>query len=83
MFFMNLIDPNSGCLKAAPQLAEQFHLAGVDLNRSVDTACGSGVTACILALALHELGRTDTAVYDGSWSEWGAREDTPIATGPA
>jgi thiosulfate/3-mercaptopyruvate sulfurtransferase len=80
--FMNLIDPESGCLKPGLELAQQFREAGMDLRRPVDTTCGSGVTACILALALHELGRTDTAVYDGSWSEWGALEDTPVATGP-
>ena len=44
-------------------------------------SCGTGVTACVLALALFRLGRTDVAVYDGSWSEWGAREDTAVATG--
>ncbi|HLF98585.1 MAG TPA: 3-mercaptopyruvate sulfurtransferase [Methylococcaceae bacterium] len=83
LFFMNLVDAESGRLRAAPELAEQFRQAGIDLARPVTTTCGSGVTACILALALHELGRTDTAVYDGSWSEWGARDDTPVALGSA
>ena len=53
--------------------------AGVDLARPIVTSCGSGVTASVLALALHRLGRPDVAVYDGSWSEWGGRVDTPIA----
>jgi len=44
------------------------------------TTCGSGVTASVLALALFQLGRSDVAVYDGSWSEWGSRSDTPIET---
>jgi thiosulfate/3-mercaptopyruvate sulfurtransferase len=44
------------------------------------TTCGSGVSAAIIALALAAVGRTDAAIYDGSWSEWGARADTPIAT---
>ena len=42
------------------------------------TTCGSGVTACTVALALHQLGVPDVAVYDGSWSEWGGRGDTPV-----
>jgi thiosulfate/3-mercaptopyruvate sulfurtransferase len=54
--------------------------AGVDLARPIVTSCGSGVTASVLALALHQLGRPDVAVYDGSWSEWGGRSDTPIET---
>jgi thiosulfate/3-mercaptopyruvate sulfurtransferase len=52
--------------------------AGVDLDRPVVTTCGSGVTASVLALALFLLGRRDVAVYDGSWSEWGGRADTPV-----
>lgn len=52
-------------------------------ERPVVCSCGSGVSACVLAFALHRLGREDVAVYDGSWSEWGGREDTPIESGPA
>ena len=55
--------------------------AGVDLDRPVVTTCGSGVTACILTLALHLLGKRDATVYDGSWAEWGLRLDKPIAIG--
>ncbi len=50
----------------------------IDPEQPVVTSCGSGITAAILALALHRIGRPDAAVYDGSWAEWGGREDTPI-----
>jgi thiosulfate/3-mercaptopyruvate sulfurtransferase len=49
----------------------------------VVTTCGSGVTASVLALALDRVGHRAVAVYDGSWTEWGGRDDTPIATGEA
>jgi len=65
------------------KLQSLFEASGVDLARPVITTCGSGVSASLLALALARLGRPDVAVYDGSWSEWGARDDTPIATGVA
>ncbi len=52
-------------------------------DTEVICSCGSGVTACILAMGLHILGRDDVAIYDGSWSEWGMRRDTPIDQGPA
>ena len=54
--------------------------AGLDPGRPVVATCGSGVSAAVLALALYRLGRRDAAVYDGSWTEWGGRADTPIAT---
>lgn len=69
-----------GTLKAPDELGKAVAAAGIDLGRPVVTTCGSGVTASVLALALYVLGRRDVAVYDGSWSEWGARADTPIET---
>ena len=55
--------------------------AGVDLSRPVITTCGSGVTAAIINLALERIGKTDHALYDGSWAEWGAFGTVPVATG--
>ena len=60
-----------------------FQAAGVDLSRPIVTSCGSGLTACVLALALNRLGHHSVAVYDGSWAEWGGLADTPVETGPA
>jgi thiosulfate/3-mercaptopyruvate sulfurtransferase len=69
-----------GTLRSPGELRGAVQAAGVDLGRPIVTTCGSGVTASVLALALHLLGRPDVAVYDGSWSEWGGRADTPIET---
>jgi thiosulfate/3-mercaptopyruvate sulfurtransferase len=70
-----------GTLKSAQQLEAVFAEAGVDLSRPIITTCGSGITASLLALALARLGRDRTPVYDGSWAEWGGRDDTPVVTG--
>jgi thiosulfate/3-mercaptopyruvate sulfurtransferase len=69
-----------GTLLQEDQLRARFAAAGIDLERPIVTTCGSGVTAGTVALALCQLGREDVAVYDGSWSEWGARNDTPVET---
>jgi thiosulfate/3-mercaptopyruvate sulfurtransferase len=67
-----------GTLLGPDELRRAFEAAGVDLDRPVVTTCGSGVTASVLALGLHLLGREKVAVYDGSWSEWGGRPDTLV-----
>jgi thiosulfate/3-mercaptopyruvate sulfurtransferase len=70
-----------GTLLPAAELVRRFQAAEVDLDRPIVTSCGSGVSACAILLALETLGHRDYAVYDGSWTEWGGREDTPVARG--
>jgi thiosulfate/3-mercaptopyruvate sulfurtransferase len=79
--YATLLKPD-GTMKSATDIAKVFAAAGIDPARPVITSCGSGVTAAILTLALTTLGARDHALYDGSWSEWGAAPDTPVATGP-
>ena len=76
-----LIDPKTQTILPADALRARFIEAGIDLTRPVVTSCGSGVTACVLALGLHLLGHDRVAVYDGSWAEWGLPGDTPVETG--
>ena len=76
-------DPGTRQLKSAEELTALFRDAGVALDCPIITSCGSGVTACALAFALHLIGHPGAAVYDGSWSEWGLPGDTPIETGSA
>ena len=68
-----------GTMRAPEQIRQLFEMAQVDLNKPVVTTCGSGVTACILALGLATTGYERAAVYDGSWTEWSTAPDTPVA----
>ena len=72
-----------GTFKDKAGLKAAFEGAGIDLAKPVTTTCGSGITASVLLFALDLIGKEDTALYDGSWSEWGADPDTPKATGAA
>jgi thiosulfate/3-mercaptopyruvate sulfurtransferase len=69
-----------GTFRSATEIKARLAAAGVDGSLPVVTSCGSGVTACILTLGLRLAGLSDGAVYDGSWTEWGRRSDTPVET---
>lgn len=71
----------NGRFKSDAALEKAIKEAGIDPARPVITSCGSGVTAAVLALALDTVGTGKVALYDGSWSEWGARLDAPVETG--
>ncbi|WP_425418199.1 3-mercaptopyruvate sulfurtransferase [Oricola indica] len=73
----------NGYLKDIDGLRQTFTDSGIDPSRPVVTTCGSGVTAAVISLALESLGSDDHKLYDGSWSEWGSQDDTPVETGPA
>jgi thiosulfate/3-mercaptopyruvate sulfurtransferase len=70
----------AGRLVTPERIAALFASAGVDVDKPMITSCGSGVTAATLWLALDAIGKEPKALYDGSWSEWGSRDDLPIAT---
>jgi thiosulfate/3-mercaptopyruvate sulfurtransferase len=81
--YAELFDANTGAMKPLEELHKAFAGAGVDMARPIVTTCGSGVSALVLTLALYRLGVRGSALYDGSWSEWGLPDGPPVATGPA
>ena len=80
--FPELFDNETKTWKSTSEISEAFSAAGVDFEKPLVTSCGSGVTACTLALGAYLVGHKETAIYDGSWVEWGGDHDLPIETGP-
>lgn len=78
-----LLFDKDGRMKSREALGELFGDVGIDVRKPIICTCGSGVSAATIALALARIGKWETPVYDGSWAEWGALPDTPVATGAA
>ncbi|XP_054812431.1 thiosulfate/3-mercaptopyruvate sulfurtransferase 1, mitochondrial-like isoform X2 [Prosopis cineraria] len=73
--FFQLLDASQSLLPA-DEIKKRLDEEGISLDGPIMTSCGTGVTACILVLGLHRLGKSDIAVYDGSWTEWALQSDT-------
>lgn len=80
--YNRLFEASTGAMKSLDELRATFLGAGVNLDAPIVTSCGSGVSALVLTLALYRLGVRGSALYDGSWSEWGMPDGPPVATGP-
>ncbi len=78
VFYEDLFNADAS-LKPLEEVRQTFVQAGVVLDKPILTTCGSGITACILALALAELGHEDIPVYDASWAEWGVDSSCEIS----
>jgi thiosulfate/3-mercaptopyruvate sulfurtransferase len=75
-----VVDAASGTVLPAAAIQANFDAAGVNMGGPIITSCGSGVAACTTSLGLYLLGHKESAVYDGSWSDWGSRDETPKNT---
>ena len=80
VYYRDLLNED-GTMKTPDDLRTTLNSAGVNMGKPAITSCGSGVTAAIINLALERVGKTDHALYDGSWTEWGAFPTVPVATG--
>jgi len=80
LYWADLLDPESRCLLPTSELRKRFTHAELTFDDQITLSCGSGLTACILALGLHLIGKDDWRVYDGSWDEWGRNHDLPVAS---
>lgn len=78
LYWGDLLDPDSRMLLPADVLKSKFTAAGYSPDQPVTLSCGSGLTACILALAMEQIGSKNWKVYDGSWDEWGRNQDLPV-----
>jgi thiosulfate/3-mercaptopyruvate sulfurtransferase len=75
--YARLVDAN-GMMKSPEELRATFDAAGVDIDAPITASCGTGITACAVLLGLDVVGARNTALYDGSWTEWGSQPDTPV-----
>jgi thiosulfate/3-mercaptopyruvate sulfurtransferase len=78
-----VLGAEDGTYRPIPELREAVKKAGIEPDRPIVASCGSGMTASVVLFALHLIGRDDTALYDGSWAEWGTDADTPKELGTA
>ena len=79
--FTDLVGPD-GTILPERELRRRLEAAGIDLSQPIVATCGSGTSACALIVSLELLGHRNTALYDGAWTEWGGRTDTPVESGP-